>query len=156
DRSRPSVGEQVTFTVTATNNGPSAAPGVVVTDALPAGLTLVSSTPSQGTYASADGTWTVGTLGVDASATLTLVAAVGSTGTLVNTAAKTAQGVTDPNPLNDAASVTLNAGTSADVQVSKAVSDPAPSVGEQVTFTVDVLNRGPSPATGVVVTDLLP
>ena len=34
------VGDTVTFTVQARNNGPNAATGVVVTDLLPAGLTL--------------------------------------------------------------------------------------------------------------------
>src|SRR6202011_4851997 len=50
-------GSNVTFTITTTNNGPSNATGVQVTDLLPAGLTLVSATPSQGTYTSGTGLW---------------------------------------------------------------------------------------------------
>ena len=90
------------------------------------------------------------------SATLTLVASVNTTGMLVNTARKTAQTETDPNPANDQSSVSLNADTLADIQVTKAISNPAPAVGEQVTFTVTATNLGPSPATGVVLTDQLP
>src|SRR5262249_37364117 len=111
---------------------------------------------SQGTYDPADGTWTVGNVAVGTPATLTLVASVNAAGALVNTATKTAQTEADPNPLNDESSVTLNAGTSADIDVTKAASNSTPAVGEEVTFTVKVLNRGPSPATGVVVSDVLP
>ena len=36
----PNVGDQITFTVTLSNQGPDAATGVQVTDLLPAGLTF--------------------------------------------------------------------------------------------------------------------
>jgi uncharacterized repeat protein (TIGR01451 family) len=68
------VGENVTYTITVTNNGPGAADGVTVTDALPAGATLVSANASQG---SCSGTTTVscslGSLASGASATVTIV-----------------------------------------------------------------------------------
>ena len=54
----PNVGDQITFTVTLSNQGPDAATGVQVTDLLPAGLTFVSATPSQGTYNNVSGVWT--------------------------------------------------------------------------------------------------
>jgi large repetitive protein len=158
DATTPSVGQNVTFTVTATNHGPSSASGVFVHDALPAGLALVSATPSQGTYDAATGAWTVGDLSLSTSATLTLVASVNATGMLVNVAQSMPQPDTtaDPNPLNDQASVSLNAVATADIQVGKAISMLTPAVGDDVTFTVTATNHGPSPATGVVVTDHLP
>src|SRR5207237_6028035 len=54
------VGSNVTFTITASNLGPSNASGVVVTDLLPAGLTFVSAVPSQGTYTSGAGASNIG------------------------------------------------------------------------------------------------
>ncbi|MBA2592590.1 MAG: DUF11 domain-containing protein, partial [Gammaproteobacteria bacterium] len=38
----------MTYTVPVTNNGPSNATGVTMTDTLPAGVSFVSATPSQG------------------------------------------------------------------------------------------------------------
>src|SRR5262249_31762643 len=64
----PAVDQQVTFIVTATNLGPTLATGVAVTDQLPAGLTFVSATPSQGDYDLATGVWTVGSITASKSA----------------------------------------------------------------------------------------
>ena len=72
----PNVGDQITFTITLTNAGPDAATGVQVTDLLPAGLTFVSATPSQGTYDHVTGVWTVGTVSPGAPQTLTITATV--------------------------------------------------------------------------------
>ncbi|MBP8297061.1 MAG: DUF11 domain-containing protein, partial [Burkholderiales bacterium] len=55
------AGTNVTYVVTVTNSGLGVANSVVVTDLLPAGLTFVSATPSQGTYDPVTGIWSVGT-----------------------------------------------------------------------------------------------
>src|SRR5947199_210290 len=86
DKPRPNVGDVITFTVTLTNNGPDAATGVEVTDLLPAGLTFVLATPSQGTYDSATGAWAVASLASGGKATLTLRAEVVSAQGQTNTA----------------------------------------------------------------------
>jgi uncharacterized repeat protein (TIGR01451 family) len=43
-----------------------------------------------------------------------------------------------------------------DVRVSISVSNPTPTVGDTITYTVTLSNFGPAPATGVTVLDLLP
>ena len=154
DRSDVLVGETVTFTVRAINRGPSPASGVVITDALPAGLTLITPTASQGTYAG--GVWTVGALAAPAVATLTLLARVDAPGALVNNAAVTAQVEADPDPLNNSDAASVNAAAAADLRVTKAVSDPVPAVGGLVTYTIAVTNLGPSAATSVTISDVLP
>ena len=72
----PNVGDTITYTVTLSNNGPDAATSVQVTDLLPAGVSFVSDTPSQGTYNSVSGLWTVGTVTTAAPQTLLLTATV--------------------------------------------------------------------------------
>ena len=101
-RRRP-LGTNVIFMVTVRNvAGFSTATGVEVTDVLPAGMTYVSSTASQGSYNSRTGVWTVGTLAGGSSATLTITATVNALGTKTNTAevTKANQPDTDSTPGN--------------------------------------------------------
>ena len=151
----PNVGDQITFTVTLTNNGPNTATGVQVTDLLPAGVTFVSSNPSQGTYTPGSGVWTVGTITPGTPQTLAIVATVVSSAAQTNTATVTAADQFDPNTGNNSASATETP-QQADLALTKTVSNPTPNVGDTVTFTVTLTNAGPDAATGVQVTDLLP
>ena len=154
DNASPSVGTNVTFTVTATNNGPDAATGVVVTDLLPAGLAFQSATPSSGSYDSGTGVWTVGALANGATVSLDIVAQVTVAGGLTNTATAAAN-EHDVDSADNSASASV-AGVRADLAVTKTVDDATPALGGTVTFTVTVSNNGPDTATAVVVTDLLP
>ena len=150
------VGETVTFTVTATNRGPNDATGVQISDGLPAGLTLLAATPSQGAYDPATGAWAVGALATGAAATLDLAARVDQAGELTNVATRTAADQFDPDPSNNAGGATLTSLPSADIQVRKTVTNPVPNVNDDVTFTLTVTNAGPTAASGVQVTDRLP
>src|SRR5262249_2919904 len=82
----PNLGDAITFTVTLSDQGPDAATNVQVSDLLPAGLIFVIATPSQGTYTSGSGMWTVGTVSTSGPQTLSIIALVVSTGTQTNTA----------------------------------------------------------------------
>jgi uncharacterized repeat protein (TIGR01451 family) len=154
DEPEPLVGSNITFTLTATNNGPSNATGVVVNDLLPAGYTYVSDNGG-GAYVPGTGVWTVGNLNSGATATLTIVATVNLTGPYANTAT-IAGDQTDPDPGNNTDTETPEPLPATDLVVAKSVNNPTPYIGTNVVFTLVVTNNGPSPATGVVVSDLLP
>ncbi|MDI6050572.1 hypothetical protein QLS31_12090, partial [Flavobacterium sp. XS2P24] len=157
DNAMPNVGDTVTFTLTASNAGPSAASGVAVNDLLPSGYTYVSSTTATGTYTSGTGVWAIGSLANGASATLSIVATVNATGSYANTATIAAN-ETDPTPANNTSTSTPTpvVATQSNVSVAKTVNNATPNVGDTVTFTLTASNAGPSAATGVNVADLLP
>ncbi len=56
----PSRGDTVTFTITASNKGPDAAPATEVAVELPSGLTHSAASPSVGSYDPATGIWAIG------------------------------------------------------------------------------------------------
>src|SRR5262245_9742348 len=151
----PNVGDNVTFTVTLTNNGPGPATGVTVNDLLPSGLQLVNAITSQGAYAGTSGMWSAGTLANGGVATLTVIAAVISPNPQTNVATITHTSSVDPNPSNNQASATETPQL-ADLSVAKTVSNARPNVGDTISYTITVANNGPNDATGVALTDLLP
>ena len=123
-------------------------PASRVTDLLPAGLTFVSATPTQGTYNAVTGVWTVGTLTNGAAATLLLRARVDSPVARTNTATIAAADQFDPNPANNTRQRHRDAaagrpGGHQDGQRRDA------QRRRQITFTVTLTNAGPDAATGV-------
>src|SRR5262249_26082664 len=67
----------------------------------------------------------------------------------------TASSVPDPDLNNNSASTAVTP-QATDLAITKTVDNSAPFVGDNVVFTVAVLNNGPDTATGAVVHDLLP
>jgi uncharacterized repeat protein (TIGR01451 family) len=151
----PNVGATITATVTLTNNGPAAASSILVTAALPAGLTFQSAMPSQGTYESTSGVWTVGGLAVGDSVTLNLLATVASPLPRSINAAIAQTGQFDPVPSNNTATL-LETPQQADLMVTETVSDTNPILGNTIQFITTLVNNGPSAATHVAVQTSLP
>ncbi|MHA7832170.1 MAG: T9SS type B sorting domain-containing protein [Flagellimonas sp.] len=160
----PEVGEEVVFTVTVLNDGPSSASNVVITDVLASGYQLVNAVPSVGTYNATNGSWVVGNLANGDSETLAVTVQVLSTGNYINTAELTnvAEEDVDSSPNNnnesedDQQTVEPVVIPVADLQLRKSVNTLSPYVGQEVIFTINITNLGPSDATGVEVMDLLP
>jgi len=152
------AGGTALYQIVVTNQGPSDAQNVVITDALPAGMT----------YAGGDGACTgsgafiicaIGALPANASRSLLVQANVDSLTTdgLTLTNLVTATSPTSVVPVTATAAVTVvqPAGGNADLAIQK----DGPSVataGERITYTLVVTNNGPADATNVQVVDALP
>jgi uncharacterized repeat protein (TIGR01451 family) len=157
-------GQPITYTITAGNAGPSAVTGATLADTFPASLTGVAWTcaGAGGGTCPASGSGNINAsvnLPVGGSVTFTVNATIdpAASGTLTNTATITAPaGVTDPDPTNNSATDSDTLTPQADLSITK--SDDADPVvaGTLLTYTVVVVNQGPSIASGVQVTDTLP
>lgn len=144
------VGQTITYTITVTNNGPSAAFKIMVSDT-PANLTInsVSSTSCSGFPC------TIPALGPNNGEVITVTATINNPG-IFNNAASAVANEPDPNVSNntDNTGNSGNAGAQADLIVSKMLDTAGPYfAGQPVSYTITVTNGGPQPATNVNVTD---
>jgi uncharacterized repeat protein (TIGR01451 family) len=104
----PYIGQTISFTLTAINNGPDNVLNVYVNDLLPSGFVYQSHSTSSGTYSGGSGEWNIGTFNTGSTATLTINALVNATGVYTNTAIITGDAI-DPDTSNntDSASITV-------------------------------------------------
>jgi uncharacterized repeat protein (TIGR01451 family) len=148
-------GQNVVYTITVTNAGPSDAASVTVSDATPAGLTFVSTAGACATAFPC----TLGTVAAGATriitATYNVPSSYAGANPIDNTASVTGT-TTDPAPANNTASAsTPVTAAAADVGITK--TGPASAVpGTSLVYTISVSNAGPSVATGVNVSDITP
>jgi len=151
------AGSNVVYTIFITNQGPSTASGVVLTNPLPAGATLVSATTTLGVTNLSSGivSFNLGTMASNAIATAVVTLKLSASGTITNIASITYAGA-DPDPSDNTASVSTAVSAAADLAVSQSVSLGSVLVSSNVTFTIVVTNKGPSTANNVVLTESLP
>lgn len=103
----PFRGEEIVYTITATNNGPETAPNVVVNLDLPDGFIYVDHTKTQGVCSVGAGLWDVGSLASGATATATITMVVG-TSTDYTATASISGDVIDNTSSNNTDSVNIN------------------------------------------------
>lgn len=149
------AGTNLTYTATVTQGGPSDAQNVAFSLPLPAGTTLVSSTPSAGGACAGAATVTCTWAGLSAtgavrSATIVVLVGAGvANGTNLSATATATSTTGDQNPANNVATATTTVNASANLALTLTASTAAAELGEPVTFTADLVNLGPSAAQDV-------
>ena len=135
------------------------ATNVVIQDRLPAGVTFVSATATQGTCRQTNGVVTclAGDLPPGQGVGFTIVVIPTQTGILTNLATAGSAG-TDADPNDNSVATTTQViakDGSADLAVTSAAANTV-APGGDFTYTLFVTNNGPGDATGVVLVDHLP
>ena len=152
--------ETVEYRIKIDNDGPSDAANTTFTDTLPSHVTFVSgSTSLNGVGVQHSGgvvTANLGTMKPGDVVIVTLLATVNddATGTLVNTA--TVAAPKEVNLSNNTDTVSNPVEPKIDLAITKLDSRDPVEPGSTFSYTLDIVNNGPSDATGVVVTDDLP
>ena len=152
------VGSYLTYTISVTNNGPGSPKNVTVSHLLPGGVIFISATSSQGACSQAGGvvTCSLGQVNNGGRATITVVVQPALTGNLTSTASVSSS-EPDPDASNNSATIVSRANPpTADLVVGLLAMPNPVLVGGTLTYTVSVTNNGPSAASGVMVTNVLP
>jgi uncharacterized repeat protein (TIGR01451 family) len=149
-----SVGTNISYMITVTNNGPLAATNTFVNDPTPAGVTFVSNSGAcSGPFPCALGTLASGTTAV---ITSTYAIPANYSSPTVSNAANVSSSTLDTNTANNAATAsTTIAPPGSDLGIAK--SGPAQAVlGSVIEYKLDIVNKGPLPAANITVTDPTP
>ena len=154
------AGDQLTYTVSVTNKASTTATGVELAEALPGQVSLESAVPSQGSYNTTTGQWSVGALGPGQSAQLTIgstVAPATAPGTLLFNTVTASSDQPDSDPSNNATTITTTVAVlEVDLEVGKTEDVDPVVAGDQLTYTVSVANKASTTATGVELAEALP
>lgn len=159
------AGNNLVYTITATNNGPDNAATASWTDTLPAGTSFVSLPPTAG--------WSCTTPAVGAGGTVTCSNpsfAVGSNvstltvavdpavaaGSVLSNTATIASSNGDGTPGNNSATATTAVAASADLVISNSGSPANVINGQPITYTITLDNNGPSAAASVSMSNVIP
>jgi uncharacterized repeat protein (TIGR01451 family) len=159
-------GGPINFNIAVVNNGPDDVTGAPVFDNVPDSIVNVSwscTVSGGGACGAPSGSGNVisTTVDLDNGATATYLIngtlRADATGEIVNSATVSRKGrERDRDPNNNSSTVRVPVRPVADLELTKTIVTPDPVANQPVTFLIDLVNRGPSEATGVAVRDELP
>jgi uncharacterized repeat protein (TIGR01451 family)/fimbrial isopeptide formation D2 family protein len=149
-------GEPLTYKIGATNRGSSVAKGVKLTDELPSGETFKKASSANCKAAGQIVTCEEAELAPEAKISFEIEVGLASSakGTIVNTVLVKSE-TPDPNPNNNKATKEVTVTPEADLALKKTGPETV-ITGEELTWTLNAENKGPSDATGVKIVDPLP
>jgi uncharacterized repeat protein (TIGR01451 family)/fimbrial isopeptide formation D2 family protein len=151
---------EVTYTLTVENKGPDAAKKVAISDELPAGEKLLTSSSickhsGQDVICEEVGGAELAS-GNSETVQLTVEMEVALAEHTVINSAEASSETFDPHLANNKAQAEVQVETAADLQLTKAATPTSVDVGGEVTYTLLAANAGPDTVKGAVVTDMLP
>ena len=155
----PVSGQNVTYTLTTVNAGPSEARDVRLTDPLDPETIFVSATPGQGTCSVAAGVvdCVIGTLAPGATVVTTVVVQIDADAVaVVQNSVSVTSSTPDSDPTNNVDSTSFQPDIIADLAVTKTASAAQVAAGDPVDFTIAVRNLGTSDAVNAVLDDTVP
>ena len=140
------IGDEITYTITVSNPGKINATNVVIRDILPEGLKFINAS-NGGVYDPVTGiiTWI---LNITANSTvdLTVDVCVNKSGNITNTV----------NVGNKTSNCTIESGDIVDLEIHIVADKSEIYVGDNVVYTVTVINNGPSDAINTIANILIP
>ena len=140
------IGDEITYTITVSNSGKINAANVVIRDILPEGLKFINAS-NGGVYDPVTGiiTWI---LNITANSTVDLTAdvCVNKSGNITNTV----------NVGNKTSNCTIESGDIVDLEIHIVADKSEIYVGDNVVYTVTVINNGPSDAINTIANILIP
>ena len=150
------VNDSVEWVISVINVGPSTAQNVYVKDFLPEGIEITSfNPPSEGSFNEKTRIWEIGELRPNEPVSLVLVTKILRNGTITNVVVVNTT-TNESNKTNNEANNTTVAKPICDLIINKTVNASSVCVGDNVEWTINVVNVGPSTALDVIVKDTLP
>ena len=154
------IGQQITYTLTATNEGAAGVNPVIIVDTLPPGNIVSEATyqsPPRGTVSYTENpnvlVWNLGLLSAGETLSWSYQVTVQDTGTVRNLAI-----ISGPPDVStgDTTELVIKTDKYANLKVVKQATTPQPlSVGNNIDFLITATNNGPDTATNVIVQDIL-